>query len=68
MLYLHRAMTFITEHAVVDRIIDHLKLNFTAEKPPRSHVYAEVALIAVEESGDYFWASHYHRKGKSMVF
>jgi hypothetical protein len=27
-------VAFLTEHAVVDRIIDHLKLTFVAEKPP----------------------------------
>jgi hypothetical protein len=27
-------VAFLTEHAVVDRIIDHLKLTFIAEKPP----------------------------------
>jgi len=40
--------------AVVDRIIDHLKLRFVAAKPPPSHVFTEVALTAAEESGDYF--------------
>jgi len=29
-----RVVAFLTEHAVVDRIIDHLKLTFVAEKPP----------------------------------
>jgi len=29
-----KVVAFITEYAVVDRIIDHLKLTFTAEKPP----------------------------------
>jgi ribosomal protein S27E len=29
-----RVVAFLTEHAVVDRIIDHLKLTFAAEKPP----------------------------------
>ena len=29
-----RAVAFITEHAVADRIFDHLKLTFVAEKPP----------------------------------
>jgi len=31
-----KVVAFITEHAVVDRIIDHLKLTFAAEKPPHS--------------------------------
>jgi len=44
---------FITEVAVVDRIIDHLKLTFVAAKPPPSHVFEQVALLEVEESGEY---------------
>jgi len=39
--------------AVVDRIIDHLKLTFVAAKPPPSHVFTEVALPEAEESGAY---------------
>jgi hypothetical protein len=30
-----KIIAFITEYAVVDRIIDHLKLGFVADKPPR---------------------------------
>jgi len=44
---------FLTEVAVVDYIIDHLKLTFVAAKPPPSHVFAEVALPEAEESGVY---------------
>jgi len=29
-----RVVAFLTEHAVVDRIIDHLRLTFVAERPP----------------------------------
>jgi hypothetical protein len=32
----------------------HLKLTFVATKPPPFHVFTEVALIAAEESGEYF--------------
>ncbi len=28
-----KVVAFLTEHAVVDRIIDHLKLTFVAERP-----------------------------------
>jgi hypothetical protein len=49
-----KVIAFITEYAVVDRIIDHLELRFLANKPPPSHVFIEVALMAAEESGDYF--------------
>jgi hypothetical protein len=43
----------VTEVAVVDRIIDHLKLTFVAAKPPPSHVFEQAALLEVEESGEY---------------
>jgi len=49
-----KVVAFITEYAVVDRIIDHLKLTFVADKPPPSHVIEQVALTAAEESGEYF--------------
>jgi uncharacterized protein (UPF0212 family) len=49
-----KIVAFITEVSVVDRIIDHLKLRFIAEKPPPSHVFTEVALMAAEERGEYF--------------
>jgi len=39
-----KVIAFITEYAVVDRIIDHLKLRFVADKPPPSHVFEQVAL------------------------
>ena len=39
--------------AVVDRIIDHLKLRFVAAKPPPPHVFEQVALPAAEDSGEY---------------
>jgi hypothetical protein len=37
----------------VDRMIDHLGLTFVADKPPPSHVFTEVALMAAEEKVDY---------------
>jgi len=51
---LMKVVAFITEVAVMDRIIDHLKLTFVAAKPPRSHVFTEVALMEAEESVEYF--------------
>jgi len=33
---------------------DHLKLTFVAEKPPPSHVFRQVGLMAAEERTDYF--------------
>jgi hypothetical protein len=49
-----KVIAFITEYAVVDRIIDHLKLTFVADRPPPSHVFEQVVLMAAEESGEYF--------------
>jgi len=33
-------------------LIRHLKLTFTAEKPPPCHLLSEVALMAAEENGE----------------
>jgi hypothetical protein len=44
---------FLTDYAVVDRIIRHLELTFAAERPPPSHVLSEVNLMAAEGSGEY---------------
>jgi hypothetical protein len=42
-----RIIAFLTDHVVVDRIIDHLKLTFIASKPPPpSTVYQEVVVAA----------------------
>ena len=49
-----KVVAFITEYAVVDRIIDHMKLTFAAAKPPPCNVFEHVALTAAEESGEYF--------------
>jgi hypothetical protein len=37
-----RVVAFLTEPAVVGRIIDHLKLTFATEKPPPEVVYQEL--------------------------
>jgi hypothetical protein len=49
-----KSVAFITDYTAVDRIIGHLKLTFIAEKPPPSRVLEQVALMAAEESGEYF--------------
>ncbi len=48
-----KVVAFLTEHAVVDRIIRHLKLTFAAEKPPPSRIFEQVALTAAEESEEH---------------
>jgi len=34
-------------------VFNYLKLTFVAAKPPPSHVFEQVALLEVEESGEY---------------
>lgn len=46
-------VAFITKFGAVDRIIEHVKLTFVAEKPPPSHVFEQVALMAAEERVEY---------------
>jgi hypothetical protein len=48
-----RVVAFLTEPAVVDRIIRHLEMTFVAEKPPPSRIFEQVAPMAAEESGEY---------------
>jgi hypothetical protein len=59
-----KVVAFLTEYAlmeatrtskaaVVDRIIDHLKLTFVAAKPPPSHAFTEVVLPEADASGEY---------------
>ena len=49
-----KVIAFITDYQTVDRIIDHLKFVFLAEKPPPSRVFKQVALMAAEERAEYF--------------
>jgi len=45
---------YITDYQTIDRIMAHLKLTFVVAKPPPSHVFTEVGLMAAEENADYF--------------
>jgi len=49
-----RIISFITDYAVVDRIINHLKLTFVAERPPPPHLASQEFLMDPEASTDYF--------------
>jgi hypothetical protein len=44
----------IEDHKVIDKIIDHLKLTFMAERPPPPQIVQQELLIAAEERGEYF--------------
>ncbi|MFQ6082539.1 MAG: acid--CoA ligase [Candidatus Aminicenantia bacterium] len=41
-----KIIAFITDYSVVDRIINHLKVTFTAERPPPPHVFHQQLSIA----------------------
>jgi hypothetical protein len=48
-----KIIAFIKEYQAIDRIMAHLKLMFVADKPPPSHVFEQVALMAAEASGEH---------------
>ena len=49
-----RIIAFLTDYAVVDRIINHLKLTFVAERPPPPRIAYQEVLMAAESSAEYF--------------
>jgi hypothetical protein len=49
-----KVIPFFTDYAVVERIIDHLKLTFLAERPPPPHMAYQEVLLAAEQSAEYF--------------
>jgi hypothetical protein len=49
-----RIIAFLTDYAVVDRIIHHLKLTFVAERPPPPQVAFQELLMAEEAGSEYF--------------
>jgi hypothetical protein len=49
-----KVVAFLTEHAVGDRIIDHLKLTFAAAKPPPPEIAFQELLMAADVSVEYF--------------
>jgi hypothetical protein len=49
-----KVIAFLTDYAVVDKIIDHLKLSFIAERPPPPHIAYQEVLMAAETGAEYF--------------
>jgi len=49
-----RIIAFITDYAVVDRIINQLNLTFVAERPPPPHVASQQFFSDSEAYADYF--------------
>lgn len=49
-----KVIALLTEPVVVDQIIDHLKLTFVAEKPPRPEVAFQEHLMSADQPVEYF--------------
>jgi hypothetical protein len=49
-----RIIAFLTDHKVVDRIINHLNLTFIADKPPPPLLAYQEVLLDAETGGNYF--------------
>lgn len=48
-----KVIAFLTDYVVVDRIINHLKLTFVAERPPPPHLPYQEHLMAAEAPAEY---------------
>jgi hypothetical protein len=49
-----KVISFLIDYAVVDRIIDHLKLTLVAERPPPPQVAYQELLLAADPPAEYF--------------
>lgn len=48
-----KVIAFLSGFSVVDRIINHLKLTFAAERPPPPRVAYREVRMAAETGGEY---------------
>jgi len=48
-----KVIAFLTDYAVVDRIINHLKLTFAAERPPPPQLAFQEYLMPAEAPAEY---------------
>jgi len=49
-----KVVAFLMEHAVVDRIIEHLKLTFMAERPPPAQASLQELLWEADLPAGFF--------------
>jgi len=49
-----RVVAFLTEHVVVDRIIEHLKLTFVAERPPPPRAAFQELLWEIDPPAGFY--------------
>jgi len=50
-----KIISFLIDYALIDRIIEHLKLSFVAERPPPPHIAYQEVLMAADTGGEYFY-------------
>jgi hypothetical protein len=48
-----KVIAFLTDYAVVDRIINHLPLTIFAERPPPPQIAYQEILMAAEDGAEY---------------
>ena len=48
-----KIIAFLTHYAVVDRIINHVKLTFVADKPPSPHLAYQELLMAADPALEF---------------
>jgi len=48
-----RVIAFLTDYTVVNRVMNHLKLTFVAERPPPPQFAYQELLMAAEASTEY---------------
>ena len=48
-----KVIAFLTDYVLVDRIINHLRLTFVADRPPPPHIAYQEHLMAAEASSEY---------------
>jgi hypothetical protein len=49
-----KIIAFIADYALVDRIVNHLKLTFVAERPPPPQFAYQELLMVVKSSAEYY--------------
>jgi hypothetical protein len=49
-----KIVAFLTDNTVVDEIIEHLKLTFTAERPPPPEIAVQDLIMVADPPGEYF--------------
>ncbi len=49
-----KIVAFLTDHIIVDRIIDHLELTFAVERPPLPECAGQDFFMVIDPPAEYF--------------